>query len=274
VDPLTSPPEKPRRPLRPLYGIPDAEPRGRTGWLLSALLHAVILVALLLPPFVARQLVEPEQTGAGGAGPAGGGGGGSRGSGGDIKPERVRFLQMAPAAAPTPPKATPTPTPTPPPPPVEPEPEKVVQRDAAPETAPTSGPTIPTPGAGGGTGNDGSGGNGPGTGGGIGSGVGTGRGSGVGPGTGGGGDVIYPPTVTNLPILPVPVPNRVKPYRLVAQFEVDERGNARLLAFNPSSDRAYNRKIRDMLNEVRFRPATRFDGTAVKDTYSIIWEAR
>lgn len=271
---LPPPDQKPRRPLRPLHGIPEPETRGREGWFLSALLHAVIITALILPPFVARQLVDPEQQGAGGAGAAGGGGGGSRGSGGAITPERVRFLQMVPAPAapaPVPPRAVPTPTPTPPPPPVEPEPEKAVQ--VAPEASPTAGPTVPTAGTGGGSGNDGSGGNGPGSGGGIGSGVGTGRGSGVGPGTGGGGDAIFPPTAYQFPILPLPVPRGVRPYRLVAQFEVDELGNARLLTFNPSSDRAYNRKIREMLAEVRFRPATRADGTAVRDTAYISAEA-
>lgn len=272
---LPPPDQKPRRPLRPLYGIPEPEKRGREGWFLSALLHAVIITALILPPFVARQLVEPEQQGAGGAGPAGGGGGGTRGTGGDIRPERVRFLQMVPAAAapaPVPPRALPTPTPTPPPPPVEPEPEKAVPEEtpAAPATA---SPTIATPGTGGGSGTDGSGGNGPGSGGGVGSGVGTGRGSGVGPGTGGGGDAIFPPTAYQIPLLPVPVPRGVRPYRLVAQFEVDERGNARLLSFNPTSDRAYNRKVREMLEAVRFKPATRADGTAVKDTAYLRAEA-
>jgi hypothetical protein len=79
--------------------------------------------------------------------------------------------------------------------------------------------------------------------------------------------------VTNLAILPIPVPNRVRPYKLVAQFEVDERGNARLITFNPTRDSGYNRKIREMLNEVRFRAATRADGTAVKDTAYITAEA-
>ncbi len=267
-------PLKPRRPLRPLYGIPDAEPRGRTGVLVSALFHAAILTALLLPPLVARQLVAPDAQGAGGAGPAGGGGGGTSGSGGAVQTERVRFLHFsAPAAAaPPPPVATPTPTPTPPPPP-EPTPETPQQAPVPEAPAPAAAPTIATTGNGGGTGNDGSGGNGPGSGGGVGSGVGTGRGSGTGPGTGGGNDTIFPPTVTNLAILPIPVPNRVRPYKLVAQFEVDERGNARLLGFNPSRDSGYNRKIREMLLEVRFRPATRADGTAVKDTAFITAEA-
>lgn len=276
------PPDSPKRPpLRPLYGIPEPERRSNTGLIVSGLLHALIIVALLLPPLVARQLAEPEAQGAGGAGPAGGGGGGTNGSGGELKPEGIRFLQMAPAPAPAPSATQERPTPTPPPPPPEPEPEpeetpepvpEVPQR-ASSETPPTLGPTKPIPGMGGGSGNDGSGGMGPGSGGGIGSGVGTGTGSANGPGTGGGGDEIFPPTVTNLAILPIPVPNRVRPYKLIAQFEVDEKGNAKLLAFNPSKDRGYNRKIREMLNEVRFRPAVRANGTPVKDTAYITAEA-
>lgn len=268
------PPAKPKRPLRPLYGIPEPERRGNAGLLVSGLLHALIIIALLLPPFVARQLAEPEARGAGGAGPAGGGGGGTGGTGGQLRPEGVRFLQMVPAVPtpstlPTPPVERPTPTPPPTP---QPEPPVVDAKTPA-ETEATRGTEMPTPGVGGGTGRDGSGGTGPGSGGGVGSGVGTGRGSGTGPGTGGGGDEIFPPTVTNLAILPIPVPNRVRPYKLVAQFEVDEKGNAKLIAFNPSKDSGYNRKIREMLAEVRFRPAVRADGTPVKDTAYITAEA-
>jgi len=264
--------QKPRRPLRPLHGIPEPDKRGPTGVIVSSLLHALIILSLVLPPLIARQLTAPENQGAGGAGPAGGGGGGTRGSGGELRPERVRFLHFSapPAAAPPPPAVTTQPVITPPPPP-EPKPEAPLAAPAAEQAS--AAPTVATPGTGGGTGNDGSGGSGPGSGGGVGSGVGTGRGSGTGPGTGGGGNEIFPPTVTNLAILPIPVPSRVRPYKLVAQFEVDERGNARLLAFNPSRDSGYNRKIREMLSEVRFRPATRADGTAVKDTAYITAEA-
>ncbi len=136
-----------------------------------------------------------------------------------------------------------------------------------------AGPTVATPGSGGGTGTDGSGGNGPGSGGGVGSGVGTGRGSGIGPGTGGGNERIFPPQAINVPIMPMPVPARVRPYRMVAHFDVDERGNARLIGFNPSRDRAYNNRLREALSEVRFKPATRLDGTPVRDTAQIRFEA-
>ena len=119
-------------------------------------------------------------------------------------------------------------------------------------------------------------GNGPGTGniflrglGGVGSGNGTGKGSGNGPGTGGGNAEIFPPTVVALTILPIPVPSKVRPYTLVALFDVDTLGNATLLTFNPSRDGGYNKRIREMLSEIRFRPATRADGRPVRDTAQI-----
>lgn len=97
----------------------------------------------------------------------------------------------------------------------------------------------------------------------MGSGVGTGRGSGTGPGTGGGDGTIYPATVIALPILPLPIPARVRPYKMIAQFNVDSTGKAELITFNPSKDAGYNRRIREMLREIRFRPAVTADGRPV-----------
>lgn len=270
-----APPPRTKRPLRPLHGIPERDPRGPTGLLVSTLVHLAILVALLLPPLVAHQLDRELSTGGGGEGPAGGGGGGTGGTGGEVvRPEKLRYLQVAappPAATPvvTPPKVEP-PKPVP-------EPEKTLITPPAPTESAVvpeaAGTTIPTPGVGGGSGNDGTGGNGPGRGGGVGSGVGTGRGSGVGPGTGGGPGDIYPAQVTNLALLPIPVPGKVRPYKMIAWFDVDERGKATLISFNPSRDGSYNKKIRDMLAEIRFRPAVRADGTPVRDTVPVIAEA-
>ena len=53
---------------------------------------------------------------------------------------------------------------------------------------------------------------------------------------------------------------------LIAYYDVDERGNAKLLGFNETSDRGFNKRLRDVLRDVRFRPATRLDGRAVRDT--------
>jgi len=75
-------------------------------------------------------------------------------------------------------------------------------------------------------------------------------------------------------VLPLPVPSKVRPYTMVAVFEVDERGQARLLTFNETKDSGYNKKVRAMLEEIRFRPAVRADGTPVRDTTTVTAEAR
>jgi protein TonB len=265
-----------RPPLRPLVGIPGVKPaadwRGATA---SFLIHALIVLLLLLPA-IAPTMLNIETEGAGGPGPAGGGGGGRAGSGGLFTPDRAERLQYV-----TPPRVQPVPTPAPVPPPEEKKPEEKKPEPTPPTpTPPTPAPPAAapvaqaeTPGTGGGTGNDGSHGSGPGTGGGVGSGVGTGRGSGTGPGTGGGLAEKYKATVTSLPILPLPIPGGVRPYAMKAYFDVDERGKATLIAFNPSKDGGYNKRIKEMLQEIRFRPAVRRDGTPVRDTAEVLAEA-
>ncbi len=263
---MTAP--RPRRSLRPPVGLPLREEGRLRGVAASILLHALFLF-LAAGPFWWHDTLVAVREGAGGPGPAGGGGGGTRGTGGVLQ-ERLRFIRVAPAPAmkaevpviqpvipPPQPQPKVVPTPTPP---------------AAPPQAENKDASL-VAGVGGGTGNDGSAGSGPGSGGGVGSGVGTGRGSGVGPGTGGGTGKVYPPTPTNLVILPIPVPAKVRPYKLIAFFDVDERGNTTLISFNPSKDAGYNRKIREMLLEFRFRPAVRADGTPVRDTTWISAEA-
>ena len=251
-----------RRPYRPPVGIPVPKQRRSGSLLASILLHALIVLFILGPIFV-HDVMAARAEGAGGRGPRGGGGGGRNASGALAK-ERVQFIQVKPPPPPPPtplPKLVVPPVVKPPEPePPKPDPPKAQpQPDAAKEASPATG-------VGGGSGHDGTAGNGPGTGGGAGSGDGPGRGSGNGPGTGGGEGRIFPPTVTNLAILPIPVPSRVKPYKLTACFEVDERGNARLVSWNQSKDNDYNRKIKAMLDEVRFRPAVRWDGVPVKVT--------
>ena len=270
--PASVPPAKPR--LRPLIGMPGLQPaanwRSATA---SAVLHLLIIL-LIVTPWFAPELIDRIVEGAGGSGPVGGGGGGRMGSGGILTPDRPEGLRYI-----RPPMAQPPPTlPVLPPPPEikkpeEKKPEPVVQPTLAPPAPAVVQAPSEVPGSGGGTGADGTNGSGPGTGGGVGSGVGTGRGSGSGPGTGGGLADKYPPTVTNLPILPLPVPGRVRPYRMVAYFDVDEKGNSQLIGFNPSNDGGYNRRLKDMLNEIRFRPAVLKNGTPVRDTAVIRAEA-
>ena len=272
--PLGDAPRK-RPPYRPPIGIPIREDGKATGAVISILLHVLVLALLIAPPFLIARQIDATNEGAGGPGPVGGGGGGTRGTGGDqTVRERLRYMQVAqPAPAPVPPKIEPKPVPIVPkvePPKPEPTPPQVPTAEIKPAFAATA--TLDPSkvvGTGGGTGNDGTAGSGPGSGGGVGSGVGTGRGSGNGPGTGGGNAEIFPPTVIALTILPIPVPAKVRPYTLVAYFDVDTLGNATLLTFNPSKDGGYNKRIREMLSEIRFRPATRPDGRPVRDTAQI-----
>ena len=261
-------PETSRRRYRPPVGIPLPVEKNAGSTVASVIVH-LLIVLFLLGPFWIQGILEARAEGAGGPGPAGGGGGGNNGSGGVVKEKLTYMVVQPPPPDPTrlKPPVTPPEVKKPVPEPPKPEPPKAVPQPDAPKEA------APVAGTGGGTGHDGTAGTGPGTGGGTGSGDGTGRGSARGPGTGGGDGRIYPPTVTNLAILPIPVPSRVRPYKLTAIFEVDEKGNSKLLQFNPSKDGDYNKKIKAMLEEVRFRPAVRGDGVAVKDTTWITAEA-
>jgi len=256
--------------LRSLQGIPEPSPRGRWAAFVSAFVHVGLIVLVLLPPFLAATLDQPLTTGGGGAGPAGGGGGGRTGSGLEpVRAERLVYMQIAPApvaAAAVPP---PIPTPTPPPvPPVEKKPDVPVPPPASvpPAAEAPAAPAAVTSDAG--AGGDGRGGAGPGSGGGVGSGVGTGRGSATGAGTGGGEGEITPPSARNV-VMPPDPPRKLRPFATVAWFDVDEQGKATLIALTPSKDAAYNRRLRQSLEEYRFRPAVRRDGTPVRDTVSV-----
>ena len=262
----------PRPPLRPLVGIPVPEGARERTWrstVLSVTLHLLVLALILVPPLVASRVLEPVQ-GAGGEGPAGGGGGGTGGSGGVDRPveERLRYIQVAP----TPPAPSPTATEPEVPPPVEEEkPEEPVPPPVSVnvDVPKTNIDVSVVSGTGGGSGTDGTAGSGPGTGGGVGSGVGTGRGSSTGPGTGGGPGTIYPPTPIDMAIPPMPQPQKVKGKTIVAVFEVDERGNVIDFEFTSSGDRGYDRRMRDILGEYRFRPATTWEGKPVRAKASV-----
>ena len=272
---VPAPGDRPRRErprFRPPVGIPDATPQVSTwrGAVVSIVLHG-LLIALLLVPLAAPQLLpEMMQQGAGGPGPAGGGGGGTGGTGGEKLEERVRYIEVAP-----PPPAPSTPSILPPltPPPEEKKPEvkppaPAVDIDTDVKVPDIAASVSAVRGTGGGTGNDGTAGSGPGSGGGVGSGVGTGRGNNVGPGTGGGPGTVYPPQIRTANMgAYVTFPQKLRPYIATAYFDVDERGNSTLIAVQPElKDRTWRKKIEETLRQYSFRPATRFDGTPVRDT--------
>lgn len=223
----------------------------RIGSGVSIAVHLALLLLLISPAFLTPDPVELAQ-GAGGPGPAGGGGGGAqRGEDRTFRRELLRFVQVV--AAPARVAATPPPVP---PPKIAPKPIEV-EEPRVPEQTVASGSSAA------GVGRDTTG-AGPGSGGGTGSGAGTGTGTAVGPGTGGGDQANYPPTPIEMFIPPLPVPNSVKGFHLVAEFDVDERGRVLSLTFTQTRDRAYNRRLEEVLKSFRFRPGTRPDGTPVR----------
>jgi protein TonB len=251
--------------------MPTGREDRRGSVLASLVLHGLVLALAITPAMLSTdETIERIEQGAGGPGPAGGGGGGRRGTGGS--PERVRFVAVAPpppqpvAVVPTPqPVVVPPPKPVVTPPPV-PEPVVPELKIAESKPADVKPPTAvaATPGTGGGSGTDGSTGSGPGSGGGAGSGIGTGRGSGVGPGTGGGSQVNYSPQPIEFFLPPLPPPNKVKGFELIAEFDVDSTGRVVEMKFTPTPDGGYNRKLNDILKSLRFRPGTTPDGRPVR----------
>jgi hypothetical protein len=247
------------------------------GPIVSVLLHVLFVLALLAPAIAAHRTLLEAASGTGGPGPAGGGGGGTGGTGGRPVEERLQYIDIAPDAIPAaiPEITTPLPEPVvvPPPEPVvtpPPPPTVTPPAETPPATAASSAPSV-IPGTGGGSGNDGTAGMGPGTGGGVGSGIGTGRGAGVGPGTGGGNGSTDVPMATQVLLPPSNAPDRIKPYIIVALFDVDEKGRVLKFEFNESKDREYNKKVRAMLAEVRFRPAAP-NGVPIRATARLVFE--
>ena len=258
----------------PATGLPSARDDWRFWTLLSAALH-LLVIFLLTTDFSSHEanIIEKPQ-GAGGAGPAGGGGGGKRGTGG-IR-EHVTYVAMAPAPV-TEPKVIPpvvqqlAPV-VPPPPAVKPaEPIPEVKPELKVDM-PKIEAIAPVAGTGGGSGRDGTTGNGPGSGGGVGSGIGTGRGSGIGPGTGGGNQANFPPTPTELFIPPLPMPDKVRGFRLVAEYDIDSTGKILDFNFTPTKDGGYNSRLKEVLKSFKFRPGTTPDGIPIRMKAQIIYD--
>ena len=261
-----------RPPYRPPVGIPAGRENRRLGLSVSVAFHTLLVLVLLVP--FTTQVVAPILQGGGGPGPAGGGGGGRGGTGGATAPktsERLSFIQVAPETPRplpalvkpppqvTPPKPVEIPKPVPRPPITQPKVDTAATKSQqpTPDVAATNG-------TGGGTGTDGTNGSGPGSGGGVGTGVGTGRGSGAGPGTGGGTQANYPPQPREILLQPMPIPPRLREFCIIAEFDVDETGRVVDFKFTDTKDGGYNRKLRDVLRETRFRAGSRPDGTPVR----------
>jgi periplasmic protein TonB len=256
------------RRYRPPLGIPEGRENARLGVVVSVALHVLIALLLIVP--LTSNVVVPILQGAGGRGPVGGGGGGRGGTGGSRPPaanERLQYMQVAPHPAPVAPQpvlqapvvvpAKPVETPAPRAP--------TIKADSSSATKPqASSDVAAAPGSGGGSGTDSTNGSGPGSGGGTGTGVGTGRGSGVGPGTGGGTQANYPPLPVEMFLPPMPIPDRLRGVRMIAEFDVDETGRVVSFKFTETRDGGYNRRLREVLRSIRFRPGSRPDGTPIR----------
>ena len=269
----------------PVAGFARRKQSRWQGWLASLLAHLFLLLLLIGVEQRSTTLELRRVDGAGGATPVGGGGGspGGAAGGGGVHGERVQYVALPPAPAPTPVTAPALVPPLLPPVvavPPKPQPVHPLHPPAVVSPAPTpSIPTSPsavrsdTPGIGSGVAGAatgaGSGGAGPGTGSGVGSGEGTGKGSGTGPGTGGGADTTYPPTLRQMFLPPLPAPPKLRGFHLVARYDVDSIGRGTLLAFTPSPDGDYNRRLRETLRSMKFRPAVRRDGAPVRDTIDL-----
>jgi protein TonB len=272
---------RPARAATPTATAPYRTEDSRVARAASFVFHVFLIALIIYAPSAAEDssLVERDLRPMG-PGPAGGGGGGKRGTGG----EQVKFVQVAPApAAQTavvpppvvpPPKLVPQPVPPPvvtPPAPIQPKLPDVKPIEAPPVVAVPDQSKVA--GTGGGSGNDGTTGAGPGSGGGVGSGTGTGRGSGTGPGTGGGGTRdTFPPSPIELFIPPLPYPERVRGFKLIADFEVDEKGRVLKMNFTPTRDRDYNKRLEQVLKATRFRPGTLANGTPVRTIAQIVYD--
>jgi protein TonB len=263
-----------RRRKLPGLRLPRRREDRTFGAAVSVLVH-LLMILLLATPLLARHEIHEMLQGAGGKGPVGGGGGGHRGTGGQtsVPHEQLRMVSLTPPPKPQAPAIKP-----PPPAPVlVAEVKKVdltpeVIRTAVTIPAPSARPldVAPNVGVGGGSGSDGTNGNGPGRGGGDGSGAGTGRGSGNGPGTGGGIQANYPPSPIEMFLPPYPIPNDVKGFHLIAEFDVDELGRVVSMQFTETRNGGYNKRLAEVFHAFKFRPGTKPDGTPLRMKAQIV----
>ena len=104
-----------------------------------------------------------------------------------------------------------------------------------------------------------------------------GAGGGKDNGEGAGGATETVPTkrgarIANNLLIGVDAPASVRPFQFKVVFEVDPLGRARVLSATHTPDGSYNRALMAELTQIRFHPATLFDGTAVTDTVPLEWD--
>lgn len=69
----------------------------------------------------------------------------------------------------------------------------------------------------------------------------------------------------------MPPPSRIKGFELIAEFDVDSTGAVIDFDFNKTKDGEYNKKLREILKSVRFRPGVNGLGVPVRAKTQIIY---
>lgn len=82
---------------------------------------------------------------------------------------------------------------------------------------------------------------------------------------------FYPPAQSELFLPPLPIPNNVRGFRLIAEFEVSSCG-ATLVGMSRSPSAKYNRRLQQALRTLKFRPAVAMDGKPVRAKVRIVQE--
>lgn len=80
------------------------------------------------------------------------------------------------------------------------------------------------------------------------------------------------PRLVALPIVPLPIPSKVRGFRLDAVMTVDSTGKVSDVQFTPTPDAAYNRRLHRMFREFKFEPGRRLGGTPIAGKYSFRYE--
>lgn len=225
------------RPTPPSLRLPRTDPPFLRSIAGSAVLHLVVIAALVWAMGRA-DLMPPSLPGE--PGPMGGGGGG----GGEHRITLFTFSPPPAAHATVQPVTLPGIREIPVDPPrVEPIEERLL-----------TDVLIPAGGV--------SGGAGAGTG--TGGGVGPGTGAGIGPGAGGTGGDVFPPQARYSILPPLPKPAAVRGKSFEVQFWVDAQGSVTKVQVSPEiPDGAYRKKFIALMYQYTFAPARKRDGTAV-----------
>lgn len=235
--------------------MPQPEARSRVAIVISAVLHLLLIYALLR---VTAQVMPPTNSPIGEAfrlALGGGGGGGSGGASFAAPPPPPQATEIPPPPLVTPPEVVP-----PPPTPVAETPPAMAFRD----TTPTSG-VQSAPGTGGGTGGGVGTGTGPGTGSGVGPGSGSGTGGGNGNGRGG-----SPPEPRQMILPALDAPKSLRGKTVEVNLTIDALGKVSDIKIEPPiSDRGYAKKFEEVMRNYGFRPARDSLGRAVAASYII-----